>query len=518
MGEELFENRFGKGSPDFHINEVQSNVLKVANGLEQPGLLILEAQMGVGKTEAALAAAEIMASKFSCGGLYFGLPTQATANGIFLRLENWAEEQSNRDYARYAIRLAHGMAELNDSYQALFRGSAQVEEDEDSCGLMAHTWFQGTKQALLASFVFGTVDQFLMAALQQKHVMLRHLGLAGKVVIIDECHAYDAYMNYYLDRALEWMGAYHVPVIILSATLPAQRRAELVDAYQKLRLKGKKVDGNWRTSRSYPRITWTAGEQVREASIPLNTPGKTVQMGAVNETELADFLREKLAGGGCGGVLVNTVKKAQNLAKQLAEQLPEWEVCLFHARFVAPDRSKKEESLLRRVGKFSTPKERDRLIVVGTQVLEQSLDLDFDIMITELCPMDLLLQRIGRLQRHKRTRPSGLEQAQCLILTNGEEGFDRGSQKVYGEWLLMRTQELLPKEIMLPNQIAKLVQDTYETPKEPMDDLHRQAWQKMRIARNCYVVRLWPIRCHDRRNRIKIFRHWDILTVGWTKI
>jgi CRISPR-associated endonuclease/helicase Cas3 len=474
----LFETRFGAQIPNFHINEVQSQVLKVANGLEQPGLLILEAQMGVGKTEAALAAAEIMASKFSCGGLYFGLPTQATANGIFTRLADWAEGQSNRDYARYAIRLAHGMAELNDSYQTLFSGHAQVEEDEEHCGLMAHTWFQGTKQALLANFVVGTVDQFLMAALQQKHVMLRHLGLAGKVVIIDECHAYDAYMNHYLDRALEWMGAYRVPVVILSATLPAQRRAELVDAYQRFRRKGGKAEGSWRTSRTYPRITWTEGAQVREVNIPQTTPGNQVKMGTIEETELADFLRQQLENGGCGGVIVNTVKKAQRLAQRLAEQLPEWEVCLFHAQFLAPDRSKREEELLRRVGRRSSPKERDRLIVVGTQVLEQSLDLDFDLLVTELCPMDLLLQRMGRLHRHKRIRPAQLEVAQCRILTTQEKGFDDGSQAVYGAWLLMRTQELLPEEIVLPQQIADLVQDTYEEPTEPLDDLHRQAWQE----------------------------------------
>jgi CRISPR-associated endonuclease/helicase Cas3 len=479
MEEALFEARFGAHIPNFHINEVQTQVLKVANGMEQPGLLILEAQMGVGKTEAALAAAEIMASKFSCGGLYFGLSTQATANGIFTRLADWAQGQSNWDYARYAIRLAHGMAELNDSYQALFPGYAQVEEDDDSHGLMAHTWFQGPKQALLANFVIGTVDQFLMAALQQKHVMLRHLGLAGKVVIIDECHAYDAYMNYYLDRALEWMGAYRVSVVILSATLPAQRRAELVEAYQKFQRRSGEVDeGGWRDSRAYPRVTWTAGSRVREVNIPLTTPGNQVRVGAVDEAELGGFLREQLADGGCGAVIVNTVKKAQQLAQRLAEQLPEREIILFHAQFLAPDRSKREEELLRRVGRSSTAEERDGLIVVGTQVLEQSLDLDFDIMVTELCPMDLLLQRMGRLHRHDRSRPARLKEAQCRILTTQDKNFDPGSQAIYGAWLLMRTQELLPEEIILPHQIADLVQDTYAKPRDSMDEMHQKAWRE----------------------------------------
>ena len=111
----------------------------------------------------------------------------------------------------------------------------------------------------MADFVIGTVDQLLLAALKQKHVMLRHLGLAGKVVVIDECHAYDAYMNCYLDRALTWLGRYKVPVILLSATLPAKRRVELVRAY----LNGRTApDGPWQTCRGYPLLTWTDGKRV----------------------------------------------------------------------------------------------------------------------------------------------------------------------------------------------------------------------------------------------------------------
>ncbi len=130
---------------------------------------------------------------------------------------------------------------------------------------------RGNKQALLANFVIGTVDQLLLAALAQKHVMLRHLGLAGKVVIIDECHAYDTYMNCYLDRALEWLGWYKVPVILLSATLPARRRAELVEAYQQ---KKAVPDAPWKTSCGYPLLTWTDGAEVKQTAIPPDAPVK----------------------------------------------------------------------------------------------------------------------------------------------------------------------------------------------------------------------------------------------------
>lgn len=446
----------------FQPNSLQQAVLDTVDNISSPGLLIIEAQMGVGKTEAALAAAEVFANRRRAGGLFFGLPTQATANGIFDRLMEWAKTQS--EDMVHSIRLAHGMAELNEDYRQLFFGRATTEEDADwqsdpESGVLVHRWFQGNRQALLADFVIGTVDQLLMAALKQKHLMLRQLGLAGKVVVVDECHAYDTYMNCYLDRALTWLGRYQVPVILLSATLPAKRRAELVNAY----LGGKTAGGDWQTSRGYPLLTWTDGGQVCQRTVPLTEPGKTVQLAPLTEDRLPAILQEKLAQGGCAGVIVNTVRKAQAVATQLRQALPGYEVFLFHAQFLMPDRAEKEQTLLRHLGKRSTPAERDRLIVVGTQVMEQSLDIDFDFLVAELCPMDLLLQRIGRL--HRRTdrtdRPLPLQTAQCAVLDTGDESFDAGSKAVYGEWLLWRTRQLLPQAVVLPQDIPRLVQDTY---------------------------------------------------------
>ena len=449
-----FRERFG-----FLPNEVQQAMLEAVNNAQEPGIFILEAQMGVGKTEAALAAAEVLAQRCGEGGIFFGLPTQATANGIFGRLLDWAQKQS--DGLEHSIRLAHGMAQLNTDYLKLQQEPVPVEDDADDPEerVMVHQWFQGSKQALLANFVIGTVDQLLMAALQQKHVMLRHLGLAGKVVVIDECHAYDAYMNCYLDRALNWLGEYRVPVILLSATLPAKRRTELVTAY----LNRKTLpDAPWKTCRGYPLLTWTDGKQVQQTGIPLHTPPRRVTMESLTEEHLPEMLQNALREGGCAGVIVNTVRKAQDLAARLREELPEFEVLVFHAQFLMPDRAEKEQRLMERIGKRSTPAQRDRLIVVGTQVLEQSLDIDFDYMITELCPTDLLLQRIGRLHRHPgRARPQPVQEARCAVLDTGTEEFDEGSAAIYGEWLLGRTRKLLPQEVQLPADIARLVQDTY---------------------------------------------------------
>ena len=467
--EAWFKDAFG-----FEPNQEQRAITRAAENSMEPGIYILEAQMGRGKTEAALAAAEVLAGKLNCGGVFFGLPTQATANGLFPRLKIWGERQA--EDMDLTIRLAHGNAALNEEYRALFDGKANVDADGDS-RLVVHPWFGGRKQALLSDFVIGTIDQFLMAGLKQRHLMLRHLGLAGKVIILDECHAYDAYMNHYLDRVLNWLGAYGTPVIILSATLPAARRAEMIDAYRNVDANAEK-SGAWRTSRGYPLLTWTQGETVYQEVIAQDTPSREVALEHLADEDLASWLKEMLSHGGCAGVIVNTVRRAQEIARQLETALPDKQVELFHSQFLMPDRAEKESRLVSRIGKDSTAETRNSLIVVGTQVLEQSLDIDFDCMATDLCPMDLLMQRIGRLHRHRRDdRPKPLRRPICMVMGTGET-LDAGSKAIYGEWLLTRTKELLPDRLLLPDSIPTLVQSTYETPREDELDGKRDMWER----------------------------------------
>ena len=460
MDSDRFVELFG-----FIPNEVQKAFVNTVESCSHPGIFILEAQMGVGKTEAALACAEVLNTRSHSGGIFWGLPTQATANGIFPRLEAWAEKQSENTL--YSIRLAHGMAELNDAYQALFQGHSVVcNEEENNSLLVAHQWFEGRKQALLANFVIGTVDQFLLSALKQKHVMLRHLGLAGKVLVIDECHAYDAYMNTYLERALTWMGSYKVPVILLSATLPPQNRASLINAY----LNNNVISDpclDWKNSVAYPLLTWTDGNSVYQQSINLENHKNTkVTISQLSDDDIIFVLEKMLVHGGCAGIIVNTVKRAQKIYRMLAEYFSKKEILLLHSHFVHPDRANKESLLLKRIGKQSTLESRDNLIVVGTQVLEQSLDIDFDLLITDLCPMDLLLQRIGRLHRHNgRCRPDSLTVPHCYVLGVTEEP-DHSSEHIYNRWPLLKTKELLPSTVVIPDDIAPLVHAAYAVPDE----------------------------------------------------
>lgn len=248
--------------------------------------------MGVGKTEAALAGADLLGSRNGCGGLFFGLPTQATSNGIFPRIEEWASKEADAEQMVLGIRLAHGAAEMNDEYRSLFHGTASTDEDDDRESLWVHPWFEGRKQALLADFVIGTIDQLLMAALKQKHVMLRHLGLAGKVVIVDECHAYDAYMNQFLYRALNWLGAYGVPVILLSATLPYAKRTAMIRSYRGLQtsVPAEKKEP-WMCSKDYPLLTWTDGRDIKQLKVSLGTSEKRYKSGKSMMTKSFLFYR-----------------------------------------------------------------------------------------------------------------------------------------------------------------------------------------------------------------------------------
>ncbi|MDE6425583.1 MAG: CRISPR-associated helicase Cas3' [Ruminococcus sp.] len=462
---EFFKERF-----KYKPNAIQRTVMDIVSENYESGIYIIEAPMGIGKTEAALAASEILASKFKAGGIYFGLPTQATANGIFGRIRDWAK---GCDKENHAIRLAHGTAELNGEYKELFKGKVSDLEDES---IIVHEWFEGRKQALLAEFVIATVDQFLLASLKQKHVMLRHLGLAGKIVIIDECHAYDAYMNIYLDHTLTWMGAYSVPVIILSATLPTQRRNEMIKAYLNQRKEIFISDKS--ESLAYPVITWTSEKTVRQKSVDSDTPDKHIIVTEINESEIISTLSEKLSGGGCSAVIVNTVDYAQQLSKKISEEMPNFEVMCFHSRFTATDRAEIEKKLIERTGKKSGYDDRNNLIVVGTQVIEQSLDVDFDFMITEICPMDLLLQRAGRLQRHERKRPEKLKNAEIAIFCSAESK----SNSIYSEWILKRTEKYLPDKFIIPKCISYLVNRVYNEP-ENDEERNCKEWKEFERIR-----------------------------------
>ena len=493
VGSGLYEIRFDIEQP----RPIQETMLEIMDNGTSPGIVILEAPMGEGKTEAALVAAEILAERTKRSGIFFALPTQATANGLFERICSWIGRLE--DGTKHAVHLAHGKADLNELYDQFkketqeFGGSWRLGEESEETGddaIVVHEWFSryGRKKGILADFVIGTIDQVLMAALKQKHLALRHLGLANKVVILDECHAYDAYMSQYLYKVLSWLGYYGVPVVVLSATLPGAKRKELIETYLNQE-KGPVMEYDpifdlekpepsplpaWATTLDYPILTYSKGETIEQKVVEGKQRSLDVNLKILSgDDQIAVVLADLLGEGGCAGIIVNTVRRAQEIAASLKQVYGE-EVRLLHSRFLAIDRSRMEKDLFDRLGVDGAKKGKrpERMIVVGTQVFEQSCDLDFDLLITDICPMDLLIQRIGRLHRHKRSRPPKLENTPvCFITGINDAGFERGSELIYGKYLLMNTLALLPSNLVLPNDIPTLVQGTYgsETVQIPRD-------------------------------------------------
>ncbi|MFF5257150.1 type I-E CRISPR-associated protein Cse1/CasA [Streptomyces leeuwenhoekii] len=486
--QELFRQRFPR-LRDAALRPVQEEAVRMAQVMDPAGLLIIEAPMGEGKTEAALAVAEILAARSGAGGLLMALPTRATGDAMFDRLLSWLEALPADGSRTRSVVLAHAKAALKKTWSGLLReGSraiAAVEPDGDwqevtpretdqaparhPAGLHAHQWLRGRKKQLLASFAVGTVDQVLFAALKSRHLALRHLAVAGKVVVIDEVHAYDAYMNRYLDRTLEWLAAYRVPVVLLSATLPAERRRALAAAYA-----GDEGAVSVATDAdAYPLLTAVSPGQAALTARPAaaSDRGTAVVLERMDDDldALTDRLVAELADGGCALVVRNTVGRVLEAAGALKARLGEDQVTVAHSRFLAADRAANDADLLR---KFGPDGERPaRHVVVASQVVEQSLDVSFDLLVTDLAPVDLVLQRMGRLHRHPSPRPTRLSTPRCLIT-----GVDwsasppapvAGSRAVYqGDWTLLRSLAALTPHlnripVRLPHDISALVQSAY---------------------------------------------------------
>ncbi len=464
-----YKKRFG-----FCPRDVQEMFSKLIEETCEPGIYILEAPMGIGKTEAALIAAEQLSYKLGCNGVFFGLPTQATSNGIFPRILAWLESVG-KDNGTVSLRLSHSKAYLNKTFSDL--PDSENIYDEAETHVTVNNWFSGRKTAVLDEFVVGTVDQFLMTALKQKHLALRHLGFSKKVIVIDEVHAYDAYMNQYLLQAIKWMGAYKIPVILLSATLPSEKRLELIKNYM-IGLGYKTLNFEGMGGEAYPVITYNDGCEIKQYKNSKISNEKKVKIVRINDDNLIGLIENLISGGGVVGMVLNTVKRAQELGRILSEYFGEENVEVFHSGFIAADRAQKEENLIRSIGKNGNRPYKK--IIIGTQVLEQSLDIDFDVMISDLAPMDLLIQRIGRLHRHYIERPGNLKDAVCYVLGCSDDlEFEEGAAVIYGDYLLTRTQHFLPDQIVLPLDISRLVQLVYGEDKVPI----REDLQEKYLAR-----------------------------------
>jgi len=462
--------------PELPPRPVQVRTCELAREIDGPALVIIEAPTGEGKTEAAFYLGAAWNARLRQGGCYVALPTQATSNQMYERTRCFLSKLYPED--KVNLHLLHSGAALADLGWALQpRNVSPDGEQDETPNVVAEEWFKRAKRGLLAPFAVGTVDQVLLAVLQTRHVFVRLFGLANKTIIIDEVHAYDTYMSTLLERLLEWLRSLGCSVVLLSATLPRAKRERLLQAYA-----GAEVAT---AEKPYPRITWAvpgASEAIHVKADPSLSRTVHIEWFPNEPGELAPALWEALKEGGCCACVCNTVARAQALYEALRGYFQEEELILFHSRFPWARRQALEKEVLDRFGKEGS-RRPGRAVLVATQVIEQSLDVDFDLMVTDFAPVDLVIQRVGRLHRHRhrRGRPEPFRVPRLWLLTpdldeSGVPVFGKVAP-VYDEYVLLRSYLALSglDKLRLPDEVEPLIEAVYgnQEPSCPNDE-----WQE----------------------------------------
>lgn len=448
----------------------------------KPQLFILEDMTGSGKTEAALLITYRLMQAGQADGFYFALPTMATADQMYDR----TQECYQRFFSTMAsLILAHGSRQLSERFLATLGFEAPPEEalipnEHETASAFCHHWLaDNLKKSLLGHVGVGTVDQVMLATMCAKHHTLRLFGLIGKVLIIDEVHAYDPYMVEILNKLIENHTRLGGSTILLSATLPSSMKSAYIDAYQKGLQTHSSIESM--ANPAYPLLTHISENKIQAHTIQVPEYAHR----KIKVEILHDAIEEKLISLAKRGVCVCWIRNSVDDAYEAHKSLKSKgiQATLFHARFALIDRLHIQEEVLARFGKHSGEKERRGQIVIATQVIEQSLDVDFDYVISDLAPMDLLIQRLGRQMRHSRDLQGN------RIKDKDERGpirfmvhcpvFDPSpdmdwlskalprTAKVYqhASFILWRTQQILTErgEVILPKDARCLIEDTYNS-------------------------------------------------------
>ncbi|ROR32698.1 CRISPR-associated helicase Cas3' [Inmirania thermothiophila] len=416
-------------------------------------LLIAESETGSGKTEAAL---DWFFTLFAAGrvdGLYFALPTRVAARELYTRVQatmaRWFPAPTRRPVTVLAV---PGYAQVDGlpAEQVLPPAeAANLWQDDAQERLQERVWaIEHPKRFLAATVAVGTIDQALLSAVQTKHAHLRGACLARSLLVVDEVHASDRYMSRLLEHLLEHHLALGGYAMLLSATLGAaarERYLAVARGQNPNRVGPPPLDDCQRLP--YPRLTRAdgsarpCGRDVRAKAVAV----EEVPLAFAPEA-LAERIAEALRAGARVMVVMNTVARANALHRALERQAdmdPAWGFrcagvpCPHHGRFAPEDRLLLDAAVSARLGKEGP---RGPVLLIGTQTLEQSLDIDADLLVTDLCPADVLLQRIGRLHRHNRSRPHEFEQACCLLLVPegdllgglDEQGYAKGEYRRIG--------------------------------------------------------------------------------------
>jgi CRISPR-associated endonuclease/helicase Cas3 len=446
---------------------------------EGPQLYVLEDLTGSGKTEAALVLAHRLMASDHGDGLFFALPTMATANAMHGRIQPLVSALFEGDPSYL---LTHSGPRLTDRDRLALGGGGREatygREEQPPATRTASEWLSDKrKKALLADVGVGTIDQALLAALQSKHAALRLFGLHRHVLVVDEVHACDAYMLRVLCELLKMHAALGGSAILLSATLPVKHRRQLTRAFAEGL--GRR-DAPLPSAMEYPLLTGFGSDRILETAVAPRPESPRAL--AIGWHESVDSVVGRLVtaarAGACACWVRNSVADALEAYEAVTAALGLDQVTLFHARFALGDRLRIEQRVVDRFGPDGKEGDRSGQVVVATQVVEQSLDIDFDVMVTDLCPIDLVIQRAGRLQRHTDRHPGRAPpQLEILAPTWIEDppagwlaGVFRRTARVYDDpAVLWRTARELHRlgRLALPEDARSLVETVYDARDAP---------------------------------------------------
>ena len=458
-------------------------------------LLIVESETGSGKTEAAIARFFQLYAADAVDGLYFALPTRVAARELYGRVVDYITRAFPETPLSPVLLAVPGYTRV-DGERVVLPEPKHLWQDDAQEQHRERVWAaEHSKRFLAAPVAVGTVDQALLSALQVKHAHLRSVCLDRQLLIIDEIHASDPYMRYLLKFLLTHHLGLGGHAVLLSATLGESARARWLDT--------EPLPLSEATALPYPSVA-IAGARPLKVDNTQNT-GKTVQVQQLpvmgEPSAVIELLVAALDAGARMLVVMNTVGRAMDMQRRLEADSRIQEAHLFHAagvicphhgRYARVDREIMDTAVSSRFGKGSDP---GPVVIVGTQTLEQSLDIDADLLITDLCPMDVLLQRIGRLHRHRAERaalrPTGFEEARCLLITpedttlesflkaDGSARGDAGLGSVYSDLRVLRlTLDTLANrpEIEIPKDNRWLVEQALHP--ERLATLDGEVWRK----------------------------------------
>ena len=448
-----------------------------------PQLWVLEDVAGAGKTEAALTLASRIIAKGQGSGVFVALPTMATSNAMYERMAKVYSKLYDEGELP-TLSLSHGSKHLSETFSKSYRESMMgmtpkrprgVDEDEG----VAHCtyWLADTsKKALLSDVGVGTVDQLLMAGLPVRYQSLRAFGMAQKVLIIDEVHAFDPYMLRLIEGVLEAQALSGGSAILLSATLPYDTRVKFCEAYNKGL--GARSTVTPVKEDVFPLVTGVTSDGITEDGVETRpSVAREVAVSLKDDIESTyKVVEDAVRDGLCVCWIRNTVSDVLETFQTLRDERGIKDIDMFHSRFALKDRLDIEKRVLRMFGKGSTKDERSGKVLIASQVVEQSLDLDFDVMISDLAPIDLLIQRAGRLHRHQR---GGRPDPVFYVHTPKETGdpgpawyrasFPSASFVYKDPAILWNTKEILRTQGMLkmPGEARLLIESVYGSLAKP---------------------------------------------------